>query len=188
MSLPLPSTTMRFTYFKTSILSFIAYIATYGCYAQNEFSTRYFKIQIDKKGWVTSMKNTTVSPEREFSPADKSSPLMSLYDSESLRYYQPTKGTYDKTKQAFTLHYANGSVATVSLIAHDKYFKLKLLSLSPRNGIDAIQWGAYHTNITNLFGEIIGVARDTSQAVNYAIGMLALNDNTLGGFLKPSQR
>jgi hypothetical protein len=44
-----------------------------------------------------------------------------------------------------------------------------------------VQWGAYHTNIDNLFGEIIGVARDTSEAVNYAIGMLALNDNTLGG-------
>ena len=47
--------------------------------------------------------------------------------------------------------------------------------------VDGIQWGPYHTNINNLLGEIIGVARDTSDAVNYAIGMLALNDNTLGG-------
>jgi hypothetical protein len=32
-----------------------------------------------------------------------------------------------------------------------------------------------------LFGEIIGVARDTSEMINYTIGMLALDDNTLGG-------
>jgi len=56
-----------------------------------------------------------------------------------------------------------------------------LKSVSPRNGVDDIQWGSYFTNITNLFGEIIGVARDTSDAVNYAIGALALNDITTGG-------
>lgn len=172
---------MRFRLFKIFILNLVAWVWAHNGYAQQEFSTRYFKIRIDHKGWITSMKNATVSPQREFSPVDKPSPLMSIYDSEKQRYYQPTKGTYHKTKQTFTLHYSNGSVATISLIAHEKYIKLKLLSLHPRNGIDAIQCGAYHTNITNLFGEIIGVARDTSEAVNYAIGMLALNDNTLGG-------
>jgi hypothetical protein len=167
--------------FKTFILNFILFFIAPRCYAQHEFSTDYFKIHIDNKGWITSMKNMTVSPQSEFSPVDKPSPLMSIYDSKQQRHYQPTKGEYDKNKQAFTLHYANGTVATVSLITHKKYLKLKLVSLQPRNDIDNVQWGAYHTTITNLFGEIIGVARDTSEAVNYAIGMLALNDNTLGG-------
>ncbi|WP_423126980.1 hypothetical protein [Gaoshiqia sp. Z1-71] len=58
---------------------------------------------------------------------------------------------------------------------------MTLLSLEPRNGVDDIQWGPYHTNITNLFGDVIGVARDTSETVNYAIGVLALNDYTTGG-------
>ena len=62
-----------------------------------------------------------------------------------------------------------------------KYLKMTLKDLTGRNGVDAVQWGSYYTNITNLMGEIIGVARDTSEAVNYSIGMLALNDNTLGG-------
>jgi hypothetical protein len=172
---------MPFCSYKTFVLSIISCFFFHCCYAQQEFSSRYFKIRIDKKGWITSMKNTTVSPQREFSPVDKPSPLLSIYDSKKQRYYQPTKGTYQPAKQTYTLYYSNGAVATVSLIAHDKYLKMKLLSLNPRHGIDAIQWGAYHTNITNLFGEIIGVARDTSAAVNYAIGMLALNDNTLGG-------
>lgn len=173
---------MRFSILKTLTLNlFIIIVAPY-CYAQHDFTTDYFKIHINNKGWITSMKNVTgKGSQREFSPVDKPSPLLSLYDSKKAKYYQPTKTTYNKSKNTFALQYPNGSIATVALVANKKYFKLTLQSLGPRNGIDNIQWGAYHTNITNLFGEIIGVARDTSDAVNYAIGMLALNDNTLGG-------
>jgi hypothetical protein len=149
--------------------------------AQWDFSTNYFKIHIDNKGFISSMKNTTVSPNREFSPTDKPSPLMSLYDSKKNIYYKPTKALYNKTTKLLSLSYPNGSLATVSLVAKAKYFKLTLKSLSPRNGVDDVQWGTIHTNITNLVGEIIGVARDTTEVGNYAIGMLALNDNTLGG-------
>jgi len=49
--------------------------------AQWDFSTDYFKIRINNKGFITSMKNITVKPNPEFSPVDKPSPLMSLYDS-----------------------------------------------------------------------------------------------------------
>lgn len=164
----------------------IAYIlllllVSYSSFAQYNFSTSYLQIRINNKGWITSMKNTTVRPQREFSPVDKPSPLLSLFDSKKQQYHHPVKALFNKEKKEFTLNYPNGTVATVTLTAHKKYLKLTLRSLQPRNGVDNIQWGPYHTNITNLFGEIIGVARDTSEAVNYAIGMLALNDNTLGG-------
>jgi hypothetical protein len=166
--------------FKALILSFIFFAVATCAYAQNSFETAYFKINIDSKGWITSMKNASGS-QREFAPADKPSPLLSLYDGSRNKYYFPQKAVFNKAKHTFTLYFANSSVATVSIIVHKKYFKLTLLSLSRGSKIDNIQWGAYHTNITNLFGEIIGVARDTSESVNYAIGMLALNDNTLGG-------
>jgi len=149
--------------------------------AQWDFNTNYFKIHINNRGFITSMKNTTVTPSKEFSPADKPSPLMSLYDSKKKVYYEPNKASYNKSNKSITLNYPNGSLARISLVTQEKYFKLTLLSLSPRNGVDDIQWGAIHTTMTNLFGEIIGVARDTSEVTNYAIGMLALNDNTLGG-------
>ena len=149
--------------------------------AQIDLSTFYFKIKIDDKGFITSMKNITIEPAREFSPVDKPSPLMCLYDSEKEIYYEPTQAHYNEANKTFTLNYPNGSVAEIKLVPNDKYFKLTLQSLSPRNGIDAVQWGTYHTNISNLFGEIIGVARDTSETVNYAIGILALDNNTLGG-------
>lgn len=146
-----------------------------------DFHTDYFSIGVNDKGYITSMKNTTVSPSREFSPADKPSPLMSLYDSEKKVYYTPQTAGFDEATKSFILEYPNGSIANISLQPSGKYFKLTLNSLEPRNGVDGIQWGSYYTNITNLLGEIIGVARDTSDVVNYSIGMLALDDNTLGG-------
>ena len=159
-----------------------ASLLLFGCTEKRwDFSTDYFSVGVNDKGYITSMKNTTVSPAREFSPADKPSPLMSLYDSEKRVFYTPQSAVFNDATHCFTLEYPNGSVAEVALQPCGKYFKLTLNSLEPRNGIDAIQWGSYYTNITNLLGEIIGVARDTSDVVNYSIGVLALDDNTLGG-------
>jgi len=163
------------------ILALVLTLANFTSYAQSNFSTNYLKIHINDKGFITGMKNITVKPGHELVSNDKPSPLLCLYDSKKKVYYQPRKAVYNKTDKTITLNYSNGSVARVSLVPKKKYFKLTLKSLFPRNGIDDIQWGAYHTNITNLFGEIIGIARDTSDANNYAIGMLALNDITTGG-------
>lgn len=145
------------------------------------FDTDYFRIRVNRQGYITSMRNITTSPACEFSPQDRPSPLLSLYDSGTGTFYTPQTAIYDEATRSFSLTYSNGSVANVTLLPRDKYFRLTLNSLEPRNGIDAVQWGTYYTNITNLLGEIIGVARDTSEAVNYSIGVLALDDNTLGG-------
>ncbi|MDF2190322.1 hypothetical protein [Paraflavitalea sp. CAU 1676] len=150
-------------------------------FGQWNVQTNYLKVHIDQRGYITSMKNRTVTPNREFSPAGKPSPLLLLYDGINKKYYPPVKAVYQTAQQRIVLTYANGSVAQVRLEPQDKYLKLTLQSLTNRKNIEGIQWGPYHTNINNLLGEIIGVARDTSEAVNYAIGMLALNDNTLGG-------
>jgi len=149
--------------------------------AQWDCNTDYFQIHIDQKGFVTSMKNISIKPNRDFSPADKPSPLLSLYDSNKKLYYDPIKADFNRNNGVITLSYTNGSAAKISVLPQKKYFKFTLLSLEPRNGVDDIQWGPYHTNITNLFGDVIGVARDTSETVNYAIGALSLNDYTTGG-------
>lgn len=171
------------TKYKVALALGVASMFLFSCTSgkTNDFSTDYFRISVNNKGYITSMKNITVSPAREFSPSGKPSPLMSLYDTESKTYYTPEKANFNEETSCFTLKYPNGSVAEVTLQPTGKYFKLTLNSLEPRNGIDAIQWGTYYTNITNLLGEIIGVARDTSDVVNYSIGVLALDDNTLGG-------
>lgn len=149
--------------------------------AQNTFKTKYFQIQVDNKGYIHSMKNRTKAPEQEFSPTDKPSPFLTLYNPNKKLYYFPQKANYSASEKIMTIHFDNGSNARIRIDEMEKYLKFKLLSLTNSNEIEVIQWGSYHTNITNLMGEIIGVARDTSESVNYAIGMLALNDNTIGG-------
>ncbi|MGM9803336.1 MAG: hypothetical protein ACI308_04080 [Muribaculaceae bacterium] len=153
------------------------------CFAQKtvDFTTDYFGISINSQGYVTSMRNITVKPHREFSAAQSKSPLLSLYDSEKKTYFMPVKSEYNKVAGTFNLTFENGSKARVKVEPKQKYIKLTLECLDNRGGVDAIQWGTYRTSINNLMGDIIGVARDTSEVVNYAIGVLALNDNTIGG-------
>lgn len=170
-----------FSFGNLAILIVFLILFGFKAQAQWDFNSNYFKIHVNKKGFITSMKNTMVTPNREFSPTDKPSPLMCLYDSSKKKYYEPQQAQFDKKSNTFTLKYSNGSVAKVILSPKAKYLKLTLQSLTKREGIDDIQWGSYHTNITNLFGEIIGVARDTTKTVNYAIGAMALNDQTTGG-------
>lgn len=157
-------------------------IVANAAFCQWNFSTAYFKIHINNKGWITSMKNTTVQPAREFSPVDQPSPLLCLYNSGKGQYYYPQSATYHPASGKMVLRYANGSAATVLIESrHGNYLKLALLSLSNRKEIDKIQWGPIHTNITNILGEMLGVARDTSAEVNYAIGLLSVDDATTGG-------
>ena len=116
------------------------------------FDTDYFRIRVNRQGYITSMRNITTSPACEFSPQDRPSPLLSLYDSGTGTFYTPQTAIYDEATGSFSLTYSNGSVANVTLLPRDKYFRLTLNSLEPRNGIDAVQWGTYYTNITNLLG------------------------------------
>jgi len=166
-------------------IAFLFLFATYlylgKSYAQVDLSTDYFKIHIDGTGFITSMKNISKTPNKEFCPANKPSPLLCLYSSNKKIYYQPQTASFSGTGDTVTLTYANSSVAKVKIETKTKYFKFTLLSVTDRNDIDDIQWGSYYTSINNLFGEVIGVARDTSDAVNYAIGVLSLSDSTTGG-------
>ena len=150
-------------------------------FSQWDFQTDYFKIHIDRSGFITSMRNITRAPSPQFSPTNKPSPLICLYDSKKKQYYYPQSAHYNPSKGELSLSYINGSKAVILFERKTKYFKFSLRSLTPRNGIDDIQWGPFHTHINNLFGEVIGVARDTTEAVNYAIGAMALNDITIGG-------
>lgn len=167
--------------FKSYYLTVFIVLLCLPAMAQTTIKTKYFQIQIDNKGYIHSMKNITKSPIREFSPTDKPSPILTLYNSKKKLYFYPQKASFSPAEKILTVNFDNGSNARIRIDVMEKYFRFKLLSVSNSNDIEAIQWGSYHTNINNLMGEIIGVARDTSEAVNYAIGMLALNDNTISG-------
>jgi len=146
-----------------------------------QFQTEFLEIEINRSGYITSLQNISVSPPVEFSPVEKPSPIMRLYNQKEEQYFDPVSASFDDSENKLILSYQNGSEAVVLIESKDKYLKMSLLSLSNRQQIEGIQWGSIYTNISNLFGEIIGVARDTSDAVNYAIGLLSLDENTIGG-------
>lgn len=169
-----------------AISAFCCFAAWYGLptHAARErtrtFQTDYFRMEVNARGYIVGMYNRTRPDLPNFSPADRPSPLMALYAGAPRRcYLYPQRAEFNGNR--CRLHYEGGAVATVRLEEKDKYIKLTLESLQGREGISAIQWGNYYTTISGLLGEIIGVARDTTAAVNYAIGALALTDNTIGG-------
>ena len=149
--------------------------------SKTSFGTNYLKISINNQGLIYSIKDLTKPQPRELSPSDRPSPLLTLYNSKLDTLYRPLSAKFNEPQNIIELAYPNNSKAEIRVEAKDKYLKFTLVSLTNREDIEGVQWGSIHTNITNLFGEIIGVARDTSETVNYAIGMLALDDNTLGG-------
>lgn len=161
----------------------ISALTIVGCSTVKEwdFKTDYFQITVNNQGYITSMKNSTVNPVRDFAHANKPSAVLSLYHHASKQYYLPEKASFDSADSILCLSYPNGSKADIKIEEKDKYIRMQLVGLNPRQDIDAVQWGTYNTSISNLFGEIIGVARDTTEHVNYSIGVLALDDNTLGG-------
>jgi hypothetical protein len=171
----------RFLSIQVLFLLLIPLAALHRAEVQLTLSTEYFSISFNGKGYIIRMVNTSVAPHRQFSPADKLSPLLCLYDSRENAYYYPVGASYGRAGNLVRLRYANGSVATIAIsTAGNQYFKFTLRDVEPRNGIDVVQWGPFHTNVTNLFGEIIGIAWDTSEAENFAIGVLSLNDTTMG--------
>lgn len=149
--------------------------------SKTSFGTNYLKISINDQGLIYSIKDLTKPQPRELSPSDRPSPLLTLYNSKLDTLYRPLSAEFNEPQNIIELAYPNNSKAEIRVDRKDKYLKFTLVSLTNREDIEGVQWGSIHTNITNLFGEIIGVARDTSETVNYAIGMLALDDNTLGG-------
>jgi len=89
----------------------------------------------------------------------------------------PFFSTYDPAKHQFDLRYPNGSMATVAVKTKGPYLRLQLTKLRNRHYVDNIVWGPIHTTISQTIGDFIGAARDG----NWAVGMLALNDNTTEG-------
>lgn len=149
--------------------------------ASVNFTTAYSSIRINGAGYITEIRNRNEIKARNFCDKEKQSPLLSLYNSTTKEYFYPQTFHYNAKKKQAILTYSNGSAAIVTLEQKEKYLKLTLAALRNRSGIDGIEWGTIYTNINNLFGEMLGVARDTSRAVNFSIGLLALNDITTGG-------
>ena len=161
---------------KNHLILLCILIACVTCSCTSErttFETAGFKLGLDGKGFVVSLLDRSSS--MEYFPKGEKAPLLALNQDTS--YLQPMSAEYDEAAQKITLNYANGSIATIKVDNKTDYLRFELVSVEPRNGIEAIVWGPYPTTIDEKIGETICVVRDSL----FAIGMQALNINTVEG-------
>jgi hypothetical protein len=135
--------------------------------------TTYLKIGINQKGDICNLIDKRM--QVDYSPEGHPSPLLSLYKDSA--YIVPDRFEFDSSTHNIRLHFPNGSEATVKIDNRKDYLRFKLLSLIPRNGIEAIVWGPYSTTIKQSIGETVCLVRDSG----FAIGLQALNINTIEG-------
>lgn len=155
-------------------LMFLSVVLLLSCSREKVvFETTHLKIGIDNKGLITSLKG--INNHTEYHPKGQKTPLLSLYKDSV--YYLPETAQYDAEKQELRLGYANGSLAIISVVNKKDYLRMELISVEPRNGIEAVVWGPYPTTIDEKIGETVCVVRNSE----FAIGMQGLNIKTIEG-------
>lgn len=137
------------------------------------FSAGHLKISINESGHLISLSDQSTS--KEYLPKNQPAPLLSLYKGNE--YFAPVAFEFNTRKKTAIIRYANGSVATVKIESKPAYMRLELLSIVPRNGIEAAVWGPLPTTIHKLIGETVGIVRDDQ----FAIGIQGLTINTIEG-------
>lgn len=159
---------------KTFLFTAIFMILVFSVSAQNFFfRTKYLSVHIDTKGNIYSL--TDNASNIDYFPHGPSSPLLSLFKDSA--YIRPISAKYNKARNEIALQFANSSKGVIRVNNNNDYIRFELLSITPRNGVEAVVWGPYATTINESIGETVCVVRDSS----YAIGLQALNINTIEG-------
>ncbi len=136
------------------------------------FETAYLKVAINGKGFITSFFDKHGSVE--YLPKGVPAPLLTLYKDSS--YITPSSIENIIPGSKISLTYPDGSVAIIKTECKGDYIRLELLSLEPRNHVEAVLW-KYPVAIGEKIGETICVVRNK----NFAFGLQALNINTIEG-------
>ncbi|MGE7774996.1 hypothetical protein ACQKLP_09740 [Chitinophaga sp. NPDC101104] len=136
-------------------------------------NTAHASLRISASGYITSIQDKKT--KKEYHPKGTISPILALQQNK--QQILPDGAKWLKAAGELQLHYPNGSVARLKAEQKGDYFRFRLLSLAPRNGVDNVVWGPYNTTISKYIGEIISVVRND----DFAIGMLGLDDNTTSG-------
>jgi hypothetical protein len=159
---------------RKNLLLFTCVLLFHFSYAQTVFQTKWLKINIDQRGYITSILATKSG--KQYCPKEYTSPLMSLYAGKE-EIYEPVSFSYNKQSKKIRISFSNGSVASIKMANKKGYLTLTLLSLTNRNNITNIVWGPYKTTISKYIGDMIGVVHDGK----FAFGIFSLTDNTTGG-------
>jgi len=91
--------------------------------------------------------------------------------------HPPSSFVWDEAAGIATLEYPDGTTASVRATSKQAHLVLELFSVTPSERIELAVWGPYATTVSDTIGETVGVVRNAE----FAIGIQALNQKTLGG-------
>lgn len=139
------------------------------------FTSDTFKIEIDQAGFVSGLLD--IETNRDYSPDGAISPLLTIVDHgrlcmsisfESVNNNEFLLG-FDQTEAGVILE----------VVQHATHISFCIKEVSNAEGLEAIIWGSYATEIGDIIGENIGVVRNS----DFAIGIQSLNPRTTAGIL-----
>jgi len=141
-----------------------------------QFKTHFFQISVGKQGYIKSLYDR--KKHQDYLIEKPASPLLSIRVNGKI--IAPVSATWNKTNKEMILIYPPGDSfkAVVKVEEKKSHINFELVSIDPADSIDLVIWGPFQTSINRSIGETVGVARGDK----FAIGLQALNPQTLGGY------
>ncbi len=143
--------------------------------SQITFTVDSWSISFEKDGRISSLFDRL--NERELLDKNQDAPFVrlkigSIIHSPDKLSYQPTFGTID-------LFYSEESISVkIEVEKKSNYLSFEIIDVQPIDKVDVLIWGPFPMKINEIVGEIVGVVRDSK----FAIGIQALNVETIGGY------
>ena len=159
------------------ILSFTIIIVLFfsSCSNKNEstiaeFKTKHLKISLSNTGLVHDLINLETG--KNYLSKDTSTYILSIRVNNKMEIPQSASAKEDM----IVLQFENNIEANIKIEEKPTHIIFELVSIT--TPVDLILWGPYHTTISKIIGETVGVVRGEK----YAIGIQSLNIKTLGGY------
>ena len=137
-----------------------------------DFQTSFVKISIDSKGFVTEISD--IKNGTNYLATDTIAPLFSCRVNGKIIY--PVSASVEN--QILIFQFENDLEAKIKVEEKTTHINFELIDFNQPENVEMIIWGPIPTTINKIIGETVGVVRGDE----FAFGIQALNQKTLGGF------
>jgi hypothetical protein len=137
-----------------------------------ELKSEQLTIGIDKKGYLSKMMDN--NSQKDYLSNDTISPLITIKKNSEIKH--PISAQLEEDKLVF--QFDEGINLKVKFEEKHSHITFELVEASNMEEIELIVWGPMPTTINKIIGETIGIVKGEE----FAIGIQALNDKTLGGY------
>lgn len=142
---------------------------------QSTFTTEKLSISLEKDGRISSLFDRLNN--RELLDKNKDASLINLKIGN--RVHSPDRLSCDSDSASLDLFFVEAKVnVRIEVKKKNNHISFEVVDVQPIDIVDVLIWGPFPTLIDKIVGDIIGVVRDDK----FAVGIQALNVETLGGY------